>query len=208
VTERPSRPAAVAADAADGWQGARDAGPTIGHSLLGASRARRRNGWLIGATVALLVIVGAVATRALLTNGSSANSGRLSADTGSASTKPSTSAPASPTQNPITPAAFVGAWSGIVRQPPTDTYYVNVTFTSGTSAGTVSYAGTGFSCSGTLTLTQVKGQQLTLSQGIIQGQSNCENGQVTVTLTGPGKIMFSFRSNGPVAAGTLTRQAG
>jgi hypothetical protein len=56
-------------------------------------------------------------------------------------------------------------------------------------------------------VTQATSQQLTLSQGILQGQSNCANGQVTVTLTGPGKMMFSFRSNGPVASGTLIRQA-
>jgi serine/threonine protein kinase len=206
--ERSSRPSSLGADDADSWRGARDTGPTFRHSQLDATRARRRNGWLITAAVVVLVVVGVVATRALLANGSSDNSGQLSADTGSASTKASTSAPASPSQTPIMPAAFVGAWSGIVRQPPTDTYYVNVTFTSGTSAGTVSYAGTGFSCSGSLTLTEVKAQQLTLSQGIIHGQSNCENGQVTITLTSPSKIMFSFRSNGPVAAGTLTHQAG
>jgi hypothetical protein len=95
-----------------------------------------------------------------------------------------------------------------VKQPPTDTYYVNVTLSAGTSAGTVSYAGTGFSCSGALALTQVKSQQLFLTQGIIQGRSNCENGQVTITMTSPGKILFSFRSSsGPIAAGTLIRQA-
>ena len=154
-----------------------------------------------------LIAAGAVATHALLAKGSSATNGKLSADTAT-SKSASTDTSASPTQNPITPAGFVGAWSGVVRQPPTDTYYVNVTLSGGTSAGTVSYAGTGFSCSGALILTQATSQQLILNQGIIQGQSNCENGQVTITLAGGGKITFSFRSNGPVASGTLIKQAG
>lgn len=210
TTERPARPTAVrpALDA-DSWPSAHDSGPTWRHSPASAGRGRRRNGWLIGAGVVALIAAGAVATHALLTkSGSSAGNGKLSADTGATSKTASTGTSASPTQNPITPAEFVGAWSGVVRQPPTDTYYVNVTFSAGTSAGTVSYAGTGFSCSGALTLTRVNSHQLTLNQGIIHGQSNCENGQVTITLTGAGKIMFSFRSNGPVASGTLTRQAG
>jgi len=205
--ERPARATtARAADDAENWHGPSDTGPAF-RDPEPSAWGRRRNGLLIGAAVAVLVAIGVVATHALLTN-SSANSGQLSAATGAISKTPSTSVSPTPSQNPITPAAFVGAWSGIVRQPPTDTYYVNVTFTAGTSAGTVSYAGTGFSCSGALTLNQVSSQQqLIFSQGIIQGQSNCENGQVTITLTSPGKIMFSFRSNGPIASGTLTRQA-
>jgi hypothetical protein len=207
TTERPARAAAARpVHDPDGWPSSRETAPAWRYSTAG--RGRRRNGWLIGAAVIALIAGGAVATRALLANsGSSAGNGKLSADTGATSRTASTGTSAPPTQNPITPAAFVGAWSGVVRQPPTDTYYVNVTFSAGTSAGTVSYAGTGFSCSGALTLTQVNSQQLTLNQGIIHGQSNCENGQVTITLTSAGKIMFSFRSNGPVASGTLIRQA-
>jgi eukaryotic-like serine/threonine-protein kinase len=198
-----------AAGDADSWPNAGDIGPALRHPPPIVSRARRRHGWLIGAGVVALIAVGAVATHALLANTSnSATNGKLSADTGTTRKTASAGTSASPTQNPITPAAFAGAWSGVVRQPPTDTYYVNVTLSTGTATGTVSYAGAGFSCSGALTLTQVNSRQLTLDQGIIQGQSNCENGQVTVTLTRPGKIMFSFRSSGPVAAGTLIRQAG
>jgi hypothetical protein len=208
TTERAARPTAdgPALDA-ESRPSAGDTGPTWRQPPR-AGRGRRRNGWLIGAAVVALIAGGALATHALLANGSSRANGKLSADTGATSKTASTGASASPTQNPITPSEFDGAWSGVVRQPPTDTYYVNVTFSAGTSAGTVSYAGTGFSCSGALTLTQVNSQQLMLNQGIIQGQSNCENGQVTITLTSPGKIMFSFRSNGPVASGTLIRQAG
>jgi eukaryotic-like serine/threonine-protein kinase len=214
--ERPARTAAARwqerpADDADDWPAGDDTGPgpSVRHSHPGARRRTRRSGWLIGAAVVVLIAAGALATHALLANGSSrASSGQLSADTGATSKTPSSSASVSPSHDVITPAAFAGAWSGIVRQPPSDTYYVNVTFSTGTSAGTVSYAGTGFSCSGALTLTQATSEQLILSQGIIHGQSSCENGQVTITLTGSGKVIFSFRSNGPVASGTLTRQAG
>ncbi len=93
----------------------------------------------------------------------------------------------------------------MVKQPPTDTYYVSVTFAPGSTAGTVSYSGTGFSCSGALTLTQASGTRLVMNQGIIQGQSNCDNGQVTITLTSTSKIWFSFHSNGPTASGSLAR---
>ena len=194
---------------ADSWAAARDTstGTPARHSDLGVSWARRPSGWLIGIAAAALVAVGAVATHALLTSHGPAASNQLSADTGTTSKTASTGASASPSRPPSTPAAFVGVWSGVVRQPPTDTYYVNITLSAGTSGGAVSYAGTGFSCSGALTVTQATSQQLILSQGILQGQSNCANGQVTITLTGPGKIMFSFRSNGPIASGTLIRQA-
>jgi eukaryotic-like serine/threonine-protein kinase len=208
----PARPGQPTADRpardAESWPSADDTEPTRSNSPPGAGRGRRRTGWLIGAAVVALIAGGALATHAVLTHGSSSANGKLSADTRATSKTASAGASASPTQDPVTPAEFVGAWSGVVQQPPSDTYYVNVTLSAGTSAGTVSYAGAGFSCSGALTLTQVNSQQLLLSQGIILGQSNCENGQVTITLTSPGKIMFSFHSNGPAAAGTLIRQAG
>jgi hypothetical protein len=200
---------AHATDDADGWPADSDTGPrpAIRRSQPAGSTISRRSGWLIGSAVVALITIGAFATHALLANDTRSANGKLSADTGAASRTASARASASPSHDLITPSAFVGAWSGVVKQPPTDTYYVNVTFSAGTSPGTVSYAGTGFSCSGALRLTQVMSQQLFLTQGIIQGRSNCENGQVTITLTSPGKIMFSFRSSGPVAAGTLTRQA-
>lgn len=181
-------------------------GPTVRQSGPGAGRSKRRGGWLIGAVLVAVIIVGAVATYALL---ASHARGRLPADTGARS-RASPAASASPSQDPVTPAAFAGAWSGIVTQPPTDTYYVSVTFLARKSAGTVSYAATGFSCSGELNLAQATPQKLLLSQGIILGQSNCENGLVTITLTSANKISFSFRNAGPgigpVASGTLIRQ--
>jgi hypothetical protein len=169
--------------------------------------SKRRGGWLIGAVLVAVIIVGAVATHALLASHANA---RLSANAGAKSKTSSPAPSASPSQDPVTPAAFAGSWSGIVTQPPTDAYYVSVTFAAGKSAGTVSYAATSFSCSGALTLAQATPQKLLLTQGIIQGQSKCENGLVTITLTSADKIRFSFRNpgpaTGPVAAGTLTRQ--
>jgi eukaryotic-like serine/threonine-protein kinase len=209
---RPSvrQPAAArsAADQADEQAAVRQSttGTTVRRSEPGAGWSKRRSSWLVGAVLVAVIIVGAAATRALLANH---RDGRLPASTG-ATSKATSAAAASPSQDPVTPAAFAGAWSGIVTQPPTDTYYVSVTFAAGTSAGTVSYAATGFSCSGALTLAQATPQKLFLNQGITQGQSNCENGLVTITLTSATKISFSFRNpgpaDGPVASGTLTRE--
>jgi hypothetical protein len=182
------------------------AGPAVRHGQRGL--AGRRSGWLIGGAILAVIVVGVVVVRSLLTSGSHASNSRLSADTGVThdSASPGTSASASPSQRPVTPAAFGGAWSGVVTQPPTDTYNVTVTFAAGATAGTISYSGTNFSCSGALTLTQATTRRLIVNQGIIQGQSKCENGPVTITLTSTNKIWFSFHSNGPIASGTLARQ--
>ena len=93
-----------------------------------------------------------------------------------------------------------------MRQPPIDTYHVSVGFTSGATSGTISYSGTSFSCSGELNLVTATPTVLTLSQGIIHGQSKCENGQVTITLTSTHTIRFRFRSSGGSASGTLNRR--
>jgi serine/threonine protein kinase len=202
------------AEHADGRAAARRAGhggdsPLMRHSYQAATRRGWRSGWLIGGVVAVLIVVGAVLAHGLLSSSGDAGNNRLSADTGTTgkSASPATSAPNTPSQGPITPAAFDGSWSGVVTQPPTDTYDVSVTFAAGTPAGSISYSGTDFSCSGALTLTTATASKLTMSQGIIQGQSNCENGQVTITLTGTNKIWFSFHSTGPIASGALTRRS-
>jgi hypothetical protein len=105
---------------------------------------------------------------------------------------------------PVTPATFAGSWSGQVRQQPADTYTVRVTLRAGTKAGTIRYAGTGFSCSGALDLVTATATELTMNQGITQGK--CLNGQVTITRAGAGAIGFRFTSSGPVASGTLNRR--
>ncbi len=67
----------------------------------------------------------------------------------------------------------------------------------------MSYSGTGFGCSGILILTHATTTELTMVQTITTG--TCENGNVTISVTGASTVWFSFRSAGPVAAGKLTR---
>jgi hypothetical protein len=175
----------------------------------GTTRRGRRGGWLIAGGVAAAIAIGAIALHVVLGSGHT-SSGRLAAETGKSgsSTSPSPTALATPSHGPVTPASFGGSWSGVVTQPPTDTYNVSVTLAAGTTAGTISYSGTGFSCSGALTLTRASTRKLVMRQGIIQGQSDCENGQVTITLTRTNKVWFSFHSTGPIASGSLARSSG
>ena len=108
----------------------------------------------------------------------------------------------------VTPAAFSGTWSGQVTQPPTDTYNVTVTLVAGQQSGTISYTGASIStCSGQLTVTSASATKMTMSQGMAQSmvQKGCSNGTVSVTLTGPGTLSFTFQST-PQASGTLTRR--
>jgi hypothetical protein len=112
----------------------------------------------------------------------------------------------SPRQGPKTPAAFAGSWTGRVRQATIDTYHVTVGFTNGATSGTISYSGASFTCSGALNLMTATSTVLTLNQGIIHGQSKCEDGSVTITLTSTNTVRFNFRKDGgPVASGTLNR---
>jgi eukaryotic-like serine/threonine-protein kinase len=163
---------------------------------------RRRGRWLVSGAILGLIVVAAVLAHALLSAGSHPSSGRLSADTGVTS---GSAVPSASPADTITPAAFNGTWSGVVTQPPTDTYNVKVTFAAGTTAGTISYVGSNFSCSGALTVSQATAGKLVVSQRITHGQSDCENGSATITVTGANKIWFSFHSDGPIASGTLAR---
>jgi len=187
--------------------GSTHGGSTADAHSTGRSRpagSGRRTVWLIAAAVVIAVVAGVVALRLVQgTPGHSTTGGRLSAKT-SGKASPSASPP-SASPGPVTPAAFAGSWSGQVKQPPTDTYDVSVVLKAGATSGTISYSGTDFSCSGALDLTAATTKRLALSQGIIQGRSKCENGQVTIALTGTDTVWFRFRSAGPVAAGTLTR---
>jgi eukaryotic-like serine/threonine-protein kinase len=210
----PARPAAVraqmrgAAEYASGRAAAkRTRHVKAGSAILDAEREPgRRSRWLFTGAALALIMVGVVVLRMLLTSDSHAGNNRLSADTGVTGRSASPTASTSPSHGPVTPAAFSGAWTGVVTQPPTDTFNVTVTFAAGTGAGTISYSGTDFSCSGALALTEATTRKVTASQGIIQGQSKCANGQVTITLTSATKIWFSFHSDGPIASGTLARQ--
>ena len=152
-----------------------------------------------------MIVVGGLLLHVLL-GGGHARKGLLSADTDKTRSTPSPTASATPSRGPVTPAAFGGSWSGVVTQPPTDTYHVGVVLAAGTTAGTIRYSGPGFSCSGVLTLTTASSRDLTMSQ-VITGRSSCEDGQVTISRTGPNRISFSFHSSGPTASGSLVRSS-
>jgi hypothetical protein len=187
-----------------GDRGPARTGSSHGHGAHPAGGGRRT--WLIAtATVVVLVLAGA--TVAYLATGSKPGQGSLAADSRHPSGSPSVSpAASSPSAGPVTPAGFAGYWSGQVVQPPTDTYEVSVDLKAGATTGKIHYSGTGLDCSGQLTLVTAASQKVTMSQGIIEGQSTCENGDVTIVLGSGGKsIRFTFHSAGPTAAGTLTR---
>lgn len=168
----------------------------------------RRIGLIAAAAVVMLALAGVLAMHVL--GGTKPRDSGTSSAVGTAATSPpaSPSASPSPSAGPSTPAGFAGTWSGQVEQPPTDTYQVSVKLAAGASSGQVTYSGPDLTCSGQLNLVTATGRKLTMTQGIVQGQSSCENGDVTIDLTGGGRsIWFSFRSDGYTAAGTLTRQS-
>ena len=196
----PGRPAA-----AMGSRHSHGTAPGQRRQARSAGRARaggRRAGWLIGVVVVIAAAVAVVVHLAQATSTASQHSASIDQTTKSRSPSPSLS----PSAGPSTPAAFAGSWSGRVRQPPTDTYHVSIGLTGGATSGTISYSGTSFSCSGALNVTNATPTVLTLSQVIIHGRSQCENGHVTITLTGTNAIRFSFHSGGPMASGTLSRR--
>ena len=194
-------PAREPVRAASGPQPRTSARPPPGlHQRRRLSPGRRR-ALLIAAIVVVLVAAAGI-VHTVTSGGSNAGSDRLSAS--SRDEKRSTPPP-TPSASPSAriPTAFAGSWAGLVRQPPTDTYHVTVTLATGATSGTVSYSGTNFSCSGTLTLTAATASELSLSQGIVHGRSDCENGRVTIKLSSSGSVWFSFHSDGPTAAGRL-----
>jgi hypothetical protein len=178
--------------------------PGHGGGRRGASGGRR-TGLLAAAAVVVLALAGVLALH--LAGGSKPKSGPPAIDAGNASRSPAPSTVvSSPAAGPGAPAAFAGYWSGQVVQPPTDTYDVSVDLRAGATTGKIHYSGTGLDCTGQLTVLTATSQQLTMSQGIIEGQSTCENGDVTIVLNSSGKsIRFTFHSAGPTAAGTLSR---
>jgi hypothetical protein len=178
----------------------RPAGPSPGGS-------RRRTAWITGSAVAVLIVVAVIAMiHVLQSSGHPSNAAcHQSVDTGASGHASASASPSlSPNPGPVTPAAFAGSWSGLVRQPQTKSYSVTVILKAGTGAGTISYSGSDFSCAGSLSLTRETTAKLTMSQDITQGQ--CMAGQITLTLTSGSSVSFDFSNSGPVAAtGTLTK---
>ena len=218
----PARPPADGSPGArphSGWESHSPAGTTGSRRSLGAAttdqrragprsagRARagigRRAGWLIGAVVVIAAAAILVAARLAQNTNGQPTAGQHSPITNHTPNKSRSPSP-SPSQGPPTPAAFTGSWTGVVRQPPLDSYHVTVGLAGGATSGTISYTGSA-TCSGALNVVTASQTVLTLNQGITRGK--CANGQVTITLTSTNSIRFSFGSNGgPVASGTLSR---
>jgi hypothetical protein len=197
---QPARRHARPAAHADG------AGRPAGADRSGRRRGRRTGALAAGAVVVIAAIV-TIVVRILGAHGtpqaSPPESTRRSGLPSPAATAPASPAPPAPAVK--TPAAFAGAWSGQVQQPPNDTYHVVLTLHRGSTVGTVRYqtAGvTAFSC--VLNLTDAGRQQLTFSE---TAQGNCTAGTVTVALrrAGTTSLSYTFRGGGAVAAGSLDR---
>ncbi len=126
----------------------------------------------------------------------------------SASSSPGPLSGQSASPAPTVPAALAGTWAGQVTQSsPADVFDVRLVLSAGPGTSSIAYSGTTFSCAGQLTLTSASGQALRLSQGIVQGQTTCANGVVTIAPTASGTLEFSFHGrSGPAASGTLVRQ--
>lgn len=211
---RDSRPADPPAGTAGSRHSHGNAAPDARHLTRPEARSEgpaptgrgRRIAWLIGAVVVIAAAVGVAVHLAQGTPGQPA-AGRHSKSTDQAATKSkSASDSASPSQGPTTPTAFAGSWTGRVRQATIDTYHVTVGFTSGATFGTITWSGASFTCSGLLKMTTATPTVLTLSQGILHGQSKCANGQVTITMTSTDTVRFDFSNAGvPVASGMLSR---
>ncbi len=105
------------------------------------------------------------------------------------------------------PAALAGSWSGRARQvDPTDVFNVRLDLLTGGQLSTISYSGTTFSCSGDLSPVSSAAGTLTLSQGIVTGETSCANGVVTLRQAGPTSLEFTFQGQaGPAARGTLAK---
>ena len=182
-----------------GVAGTRNAAP--GGSVRDRARFAGRHpaGWAIGAAAAVVVVLLIVH---LAQGGSPPSHGGPAADTHrpAATISPTLS----PSLGPTTPAAFGGTWSGQVTQSAVN-YTVTVTLTSGESSGTIAYSGADFNCSGDLSLTSATATTMTMSQGIVVGQSTCINGTVTLALSSGSAMDFHFRQSSTAADGTLTR---
>ncbi|HLQ52898.1 MAG TPA: hypothetical protein VK162_01355 [Streptosporangiaceae bacterium] len=175
-----------------------------------AARPRRAKaiGWAAAATVCVLAI--GVAVHAL----QSASSGTYphavkpeSANQPATQTRPP-SGPASPVPSPsptvTLPTTVAGTWSGSVQQG-SGSIDTEVKLTGKSPAGTITYSGTSFTCSGNLTLKASAHNSYTMSQEIVAGV--CLNGVVTLTQQPGGTLRFTFKGASSLAArGILTRQ--
>ena len=170
------------------------------------SSGRRSGALTIAAAIVVIAAVAFVIVHVMQSARGPGNGSH--ADIAQSSTSPvsSTVSAATPAIPPAIPAAFTGSWQGTAKQlNPPDAFHVKVSITAGSSTGSIEYSSATFSCSGDLTAQSLRHGMLTLSQGIVTGQSTCANGLVTLS-PGPGGLSFSFRGKvGPPATGTLTK---
>jgi hypothetical protein len=180
----------------DARSGARP--PHSGSHLQHSSRARRA--WLAVGAVFVVAVIGGAAVLHLAQDSGSAPGSNSRHPRNTASTSPTTS-----TSSPgvAAPAAFAGSWHGTLHQPPGDTYTATVVFTAGVATGSVSYSGSDFSCTGTLTVTSASSATLGMSQKV---SKPCGDSPVTVTLqSGGAALSFTIKgtSQQPSVTGTL-----
>lgn len=127
--------------------------------------------------------------------------GRLAGETGTASGHPGSASPG----RAAVPAAMAGTWAGQVHQTaPVLAVTVRITLTARQAAGTIDYPALG--CSGTLRPVSGNAGTVTLALHITAGRRSCEDGMVSLTSQGPGRLAFSFRRPGGTnPGGVLTR---
>jgi eukaryotic-like serine/threonine-protein kinase len=181
--------------------------------------------WAAGIVVSFLAA--ALLVQLTQTGGSLAGKGRIRPDAArpgpaaprgtapSPSPSPSPPSPSSPSPSPspsrsvqaaaAIPAALAGAWSGQVRQgSPAEMFSVTVSLQAGGSSGTISYSGSGFQCTGSLSLVTSTAARVTMRQQIVSGQT-CPDGVITLRAgSAPGTARFDFRGAAqPQAYGPL-----
>ena len=171
--------------------------------------ARRRQGswavgWVTAAAVCVLAIVRAVHALTTASSGDGAKPDSPSRSAAAHSDSPSDSPSPSPSPTVTFPAAVSGTWSGSVQQG-SGSISTKVKLDANSAAGTITYSGTSFTCSGDLTLDSAADHVLTMNQQIVTG--NCLDGEVTLTRQPGGTLGFSFKGASSLAAtGTLSRR--
>jgi len=204
----PAEPAASTAHRASARRRVR--GPTEpAVSLPHSWSARRRQGswavgWVTAAAVCVLAIVLAVHALTTASSGDGAKPDSPSRSAAAHSDSPSDSPSPSPSPTVTFPAAVSGTWSGSVQQG-SGSISTKVKLDANSAAGTITYSGTSFTCSGDLTLDSAADHVLTMNQQIVTG--NCLDGEVTLTRQPGGTLGFSFKGASSLAAtGTLSRR--
>jgi hypothetical protein len=182
--------------------------PAPGVARPGPARGRRRSravGWVAAAAVCVLAIAVAVHVLQNASSGATPDSANRPAASQTGSPSASASSPAaSPSPTVTLPASVSGTWSGPVQQG-SGNIGTDVKLNGNSTAGTITYSGTSFTCSGNLTLESSADRILTMNQEIVAG--DCGNGVVKLTQEPDGTLRFHFKGASSLAAtGTLTRQ--